>query len=228
MFYCEPAMLNERCDSAFKKRILLKCYDALEAVGYRRYRKAEVDWPLDNGFHGWVGLNNALYTDRFCIEPFVGIHSVSIHKLWYKLEGSKYPGKYGCTATYAIHIGELDGAKDNIAFVFGPQQSESFIDSEVKRLAELYATVGMDYARSIASYAILLPLLQERVPIKGGYPQRVTSCLYLMGRKNEAREFVNIYLPGNEDTFGGFAESFLKTLNGESGTNNPAHWNASL
>jgi hypothetical protein len=216
-------MLNERCDSAFKKRILLKCYDALEVVGYTRYRKAEVDWPLDDGFHGWAGLNTGLYSDRLSINPFVGIHSVPIEKM-HEMKGGKYPSKYRrTTATYAVHIGELDGAKDEIAFVFGPQQSEGFIDSEVKRLATLYATVGMDYARSIASYDVLLPLFEERLDRLGGYPESYASCLYLMGRKAEARAYVERFtcqsLP---DYLIGFAEPFLAMLDDQHGNNSPS------
>jgi hypothetical protein len=209
-------MLNERCDTAFKKRILVKCYNALEAAGFTRYRKTEVDWPFIDGFHGWVGLNNALYSDRFCIEPFVGVHSVCIHKLWYELEGNSYPSRYGRTATYAIHMGELDGVKDEIAFVFGPQQSEGFIDSEVARLAKLYATFGMDYARSIASYDVLLPLFEEELDTLGGYPERYASCLYLMGRKDEARAYVDSFTcPSLPDYFKGFAKPFLAMLDRE-------------
>jgi hypothetical protein len=219
MLYHQSPMLNERCDSAFKKRVLLKCYDALEAVGYSRHRKAEVDWPLAGGFHGWVGLNTGLHKDRLNINPFVGIHSMPIHKLWYRLAGQSYPGRYGRTATYALHMGELDGAKDEPAFAFSPVQSEGFIDSEIERLAALYATVGMDYARSIASYDALLPLFAEMLGRLGGYPEKYACCLYLMGRKAEAQTYIKEFTsPALPDYFEGFAEPFLKMLDTEAET----------
>jgi hypothetical protein len=57
-----------------------------------------------------------------------------------------------------------------------------------------------------------LPLLQERIEMLGAYPERVACCLYLMGRKDEARAFVEDFLPKNRDYFEGFAVPFLKKL----------------
>ena len=208
--------LTEKCDAAFKQSIILKCYDELERVGFTRFRKESVDWPLHNGFHSWVGLNTGLDRDRLCIEPFTGVHVVPLDRLWESIQVGKWPGKYSrSVATYAVHMGELDSAKDEPAFAFTPQQSKGFVDSEVHRLANLYATVGLDFARSLASYESLLPLLIDRVPMLGGYPQRVASCLYLMNRRAEARQFVEEFLSSNRDIFEGFALPFLAKLEAE-------------
>lgn len=204
-----------RCDAQFKKAIRLKCYDAFEAVGFTRFRKEGVDWPLHDGFHAWVGLNTALYPDRVDITPNVGVHVVPIERLG-EIKGGKYPRKYDRrVATYAINIGTLEAAGDERAFAFGPQQSEGFINAECRRLAHIYATAGLDYARSIASYDALLPLLQQNVDSLGGYPESVASCLYLMGRKAEAREFVTSFLKKHRDYFEGFAVPFLTKLEAE-------------
>jgi hypothetical protein len=204
-----------RCDAQFKKAVMLKVYDAFEAAGFTRFRKEDVDWPLHDGFHAWVGLNTALYPDRVDITPNVGVHVVPIHKLC-AIKGGKYPYKYSRgVATYAINIGTLDAVGDERAFAFGPQQSDAFIDAECKRLAHIYATAGLDYARSIASYEALLPLLQQYIDSLGLYPERVASCLYLMGRKAEAREFVVSFLDGHRDYFEGFAAPFLVKLDEE-------------
>ena len=203
------------CNAQFKKTIRLKMYDAFEAAGFTRFRKEGVDWPLHDGFHAWVGLNTALYPDRVDITPNVGVHVVQIEKLC-EFKGGKYPYKYDRrVATYAINIGTLDAVGDERAFAFGPQQSDAFIDAECKRLAHIYATAGLDYARSIASYEALLPLLQEYVDTLGGYPERVASCLHLMGRKREAREFVTDFLARHRDYFEGFAVPFLAKLDEE-------------
>ena len=204
-----------RCDAAFKKAILLKCYDALERHGFTRYRKEAVDWPLHDGFHAWVGVNTGLHPDRVNVNPFVGVHVVPIEKFWTSLTVGRWPAKYDReSATYAIHMGELGEALGHErAFASGPQQSEEFIESECERLARLYATVGLDYARSIASYEALLPLLQRRVNSLGAYPERYASCLYLMGRKAEAREFVEGFLSRSREYFEGFAIPFLEKLN---------------
>jgi hypothetical protein len=201
---------SQRVDAAFEKRILFTLLDAMEAEGFTRYRKQDVDWPIHDGFHCWVGLNTAVQPDRVKVIPLVGLHVVSIMRLYTTLEGRKYDRG---VATYAVNMGELEAAADERAFAFAPQQSQEFITSEAKRLAKLYAGPGREFARSIASYEALLPRLRERVPMLGGYPERVASCLYLMGRKEEVRASVESFLAEEADYFRGFAVPFLKMLN---------------
>lgn len=194
----------ERCDAAYKRIVLLKCYDALEAVGFMRFRKEGVDWPLGNGFHCWVGLNNAVEPAYVSVNPFVGAHVVPIMKMYTSLEGRKYSRR---TATYAVHMGTLSPHEPVFEFT-----RQTDVEAEAARLACLYATVGLSYAQSIASYERLLPLLRERVPMLGAYPERVATCLYLMDRKEEARTFVEDFLETHRDYFEGFAIPFLKRL----------------
>lgn len=199
---------GSRSDSAYKHVVLEKCYGALEAVGFTRYRKGGVDWPLGSNFHCWVGLNAGLRPEYIEINPFVGVHVVSIEKLWTSKKIGKYPGKYDRgVATYAVHMGEL--VPNEPAFRFSWQTD---VEEEAARLARLYVSVGLDYAQLIASYEQLLPLLYDRVPMLGGYPERVAVCLYLMDRKEEAHAFVEGFLKERRDYFEGFAVSFLKLL----------------
>lgn len=200
--------MAERCDADFRRVVRLKCYDALERTGFTRYRKEGVDWPMENGFHCWVGLNTALEQDYVEINPFVGVHVVPVEKLWTTLKIGRYPGKYDRgVATYALHMGAL-ASKERI-FRFTRQTD---ISAEADRLARLYLDVGVPYALSIGTYAQLLPLLRNRVPILGAYPERVASCLYLMGEKEEARDFVDDFLQDHRDYFEGFAVPFMEML----------------
>lgn len=200
--------VDRPCDAGFKQEVLLKCYDALEAVGFTRYRKQDVDWPMEDGFHCWVGLNTGLEKEHLDINPFVGVHVVPIEKIWNGIKIGKYPGKYRrSTATYAVHMGELVPKEPIFRFT-----RETDIAAEADRLARLYADAGLSYALSIGTYERLLPLLQERVPMLGAYPERVASCLYLMGREQDARSFVESFLPNHRDYFEGFADPFLKML----------------
>lgn len=209
-------MLINKCDTLFKNRIVLECCEALEQTGFTRYRKDRVDWPLFNGFHCWVGLNAGIYSDHVFIDPFIGIHVVQIEKMWSGLQVGKYPTKYSRgLATYAVHIGELEGLRNEPAFVFYPHQSGSHLGDEIARLAQICAGCGLSFSKSIASYEALLPLLEARTPQLGGYPQRFVSCLYLMGRKRESREFVESFLPTHRDAFEGFAGPFLAKLDAE-------------
>lgn len=204
------------CDGSFRDQTVDRCINALLSVGFNRFRKKSVNWSIHDGFYCWVGLNQGLYSDRLCIEPFVGIHVEPIARLYAKLDNGKYAIKYDRgVATYAIHMGELGAAKEEPAFAFTPQQSEKFRQAEAERMAQLYLTAGLPFSESIASYEALLPLLRKRVPMLGGYPQRVACCLYLMGRKDEAREFVVEFLLTNREVFEGFAVPFLAMLKNE-------------
>lgn len=194
----------EHYDAEFKRNVLLKCYDALEAVGFTRYRKQDVDWPMEHGFHCWVGLNTGSENEHVDINPFVGVHVVPIMKLYTSLEGRKYSRS---TATYAVHMGELVPKEPIFRFT-----RQTDVAAEADRLARLYADVGLSYAMSIGTYERLLPLLRDRVPMLGAYPERVASCLYLMGRKGEAWSFVEEFLQDHRDYFNGFAVPFLKML----------------
>jgi hypothetical protein len=196
------------CDAVFKQDVVRSCLDALSAVGFKRYRKNDVDSPLANGFHCWVGLNTGLEQDHVDINPFVGVHVVPIEKLWTGLKVGRYPAKYDRgMATYATHMGKL--APKVPAFRFTRETDVAF---EAKRLAELYATKGLEYAASLASYERLLPLLQEKVDTLGAYPERFATCLYLMDRKDDARAFVSDFLKDHRDYFEGFAIPFLELL----------------
>jgi len=203
--------LPQQCDAAFKQAVLLKCYDALAAAGFTRFRKEGVDWPLEGGFHCWVGLNTGLEKEHLDINPFVGVHVVPIEKCWTALKAGKYPGKYSRTvATYALNMGELTPDEPILRFT-----RHTDVDAEVARLARLYSSAGLAYAKSIANYELLLPLLQSRVEMLGAYPERIAACLYLMGRKDEARSFTETFLAQHRDYFEGFAVPFIEMLDRE-------------
>lgn len=200
--------MNERCDATYRRFVRQHCYDALAEAGFIRFRKEGVDWPMEHGFHCWVGLNTAIEPEHISINPFVGVHVVPIEKL-ISIKTGKYPMKYDRrVATYAMHMGEL--APQERVFEF---TRDTDVAAEANRLARLYSDAGLSYALSIGTYERLLPLLRDRVPMLGAYPERVASCLYLMGREEDARSFVESFLNEHQDYFEGFAAPFLKMLN---------------
>lgn len=200
------------CDSQFKQRVLTCCYDSMEDAGFRRTRKHDADWHLNPEFDAWVGLNTALDPQRLEINPFVGVHAPVLERLWMDLSRLRYPGRYGRSATYAKHIGELETAQRERTFIFEAHSTEHAIRAEAQRLARLLRTTGIDYARAIASYDALLPLMYERAPMLGGYPQRICCCLYLMDRPTEARALAGQWASEEPDAFGSFAETFIEYL----------------
>lgn len=204
------------CDREFKQRILLMCYEALENSGFTRFRKYQVDYPIRDGFHCWVGLSAALYPDRIDLIPNVGVHVVPVEKLVCDFEQGPYAVKYDRgIATYAINIGQLDSCGDQRAFAFAPEQSSSFISTECERLARLYLVEGVKYAKSISRFEKLAPLLNERVSSLGGNPERYAACLYLMNRRNEAIDFLKSFPDQYKEYIDGFAAPFLAKLRTE-------------
>lgn len=197
-----------KVDKAFRDEAKALCYDALQSMGFNRYRVEGIDWPLHDGFHAWVGLNEGWDDEYFEISPFVGIHVVQIERLWHSLEKTKY---HRNRTTYAVHLGEL--APNEAAFRFYP---ETDLRSESLRLAALYRDVGLPYAKKIASYDALLPLLNERVDMLGAYPERVCCCLHLMGRDDEARAFVARFGLKEPEYFEQFGDAFIAMLDGPS------------
>lgn len=203
----------EPCDAAYKKDVLLSCYEALADQGFIKFRKENVEWPLENGFHCWVGLNTGLYAEYVEINPFSVVHSVTIERLWTSTKEGKYPGKYDRgIATYGIHLGKI--APEEKAFQFRRNVN---LKVEARRLAELYVRAGLPFSKSIASYDSILPLLKNRVEMLGGNPERFASCLFLMGRAEEAQSFVKDFLSGHEEYFEGFALPFLRMIGGSAG-----------
>jgi len=209
-----------RCDAAFKRDVLFACYDALESIGFTRYRKEDLDWPLHDGFHCWIGLNNGLYPDQFTVNPCVGLHVVQIAKLWRHLNYANDPSIDEKTrqkrrkhrrqsATYAVNLRHLVPGLDFIRFY-----RTTDVAAEAARLAGLYAHQGMDYARSIASYEQLLPRLESRLDMLGAYPEKYAVCLYFMGQISEARAFVESFVRKEPAYFTPFAESFLEMTDG--------------
>jgi hypothetical protein len=202
------------CNAAYKNEILLSCYQALADQGFVRFRKENVDWPFEDGFHCWVGLNAGLYAEYVEIAPFAGVHSVKIEKLWTSIKRGKYLGKYDRgVATYGLHLGQIAPSERVFQFRRGVN-----LRTEATRLAELYFRVGVPFAKSLASNESILSHLRDRVEMLGGNPERFSSCLFLMGYFDEARTFVENFLPDHEEYFEGFAVPFLKMIEEELGS----------
>jgi hypothetical protein len=139
------------------------------------------------------------------------VHCIPIMKLVADLAGERYQlGRY---ATISTHLGELCPKED--AFEFSP---EADIGAESERLAALLRTQGVLFMESHASFRAILPMIEERVPTLGGYPQRMAVILYLMGRREDAIKFVIERQaeyeadPSVRTKFDRFAEPFLKLV----------------
>ncbi len=211
--------MKSKCDAAFKKQILSKCYDALESIGFTRFNKNGVDWPLGEGFNCWVGLNSALHSDRVELVPNIGLHVEPVERMIFETDQSGNFPKYNRkVATYAFNIGTIDSISDEPAFAFSPNQSNSFLESECERLAYLYTNNGLEYVRTLASYDALAPLLKEYVNSLGGNPERYAVCLYLLGLKHESMNFLENFPEQYKSYIQGFAVPFIAKIQSELGT----------
>lgn len=181
-----------------------QCFQSLESVGFIRYRKKWADLPLSDDFHIWVGLNESCDSSSVEINPFVGVHAVAIEKMWKELSGSPYRRS---SATYSKHMGEIVPNEPIFHFDCGTD-----LVSETKRLANLYVSNGIPYAKSISSYEALLPLLKSRIDRLGAYPERFACCLYLLGEKEAAASFVSEFELKEPSYLREFAPSFRRFL----------------
>jgi hypothetical protein len=178
-------MDQPKANAAFARSITLAICDELVAHGFTKFQKDQVDFPLSDGFHCWVGLNRGLYRDSVSYCPNVGIHHTILERFYYELrDHPKYKYNRG-TATYAIPIGGL--IPNYSEPVFYPDVD---IGKEAKRCAQMYVDYGLPYARSISTWDALVPLLKERVPMMGGYPQSVACALFLQEKYEEALAFM--------------------------------------
>jgi hypothetical protein len=169
--------------SKFVRAVEDACETALVNVGFQRLRRGCIVYEIDPDFLGWVGLNRGVHTGFVRINPFVGIHCISVMKLCAEIEGGAY--KKGAIATFAVHLGKLRPKVDVFEF-----HGEGDIAPESRRLAETVVDGGLPFMRAHASYEAILPVLEERVPTLGGYPERVAATLYRMGQVARARDFV--------------------------------------
>jgi len=185
--------------------ILGRCVKALVADGFEKYKKYGVDFSINDDWYCWVGLNTGVYSEKVRLNPFVGVHARSIMKLYAKVSGRKYNRE---VATYSIHLGEIAPTLNVFDFFVGRDD----FDAEASRLARSYIVHGLPYAKSIARYDVILPLLESRIDMLGGYPERVACCLYLMGRMDDARSFTEQFLAAQQDYFADFAVPFLRML----------------
>lgn len=162
------------------------------------------------GFHGWVGLNTALYSDYVEINPFVGIHSIEIERLWTSLKGSIKKTRYDrAVSTYAVHFSAILPQINSFKFY-----SASDITVKAEELAKLYAIDGIEFSKSLSSYEVLRDRLYERVPLLGAYPERYACCLLLLEQKAQASEFVASFVKKNPNYFPNFDQVFGKFIEG--------------
>lgn len=170
-------------DKAFIRDVEDVCETALINVGFKRMRRGTIIWEISPDFWGWVGLNRGIHGDVVRINPFVGVHAVKVMKLCAQFDGTEYiKGEY---ATYAIHLGELLANEPTFEFQDGKDTQ-----GEAERLAQSVGGAGLQYMQSIANYEALLPLLESRMSMLGGFPERYAASLYLSGTHDSARKFV--------------------------------------
>jgi len=168
-------------DKKFLNALEDVCDSELCKVGFNRLRRGSVIWQFDSDFLGWIGLNTGNHGSLVRLNPFVGIHVVEIMELSATLSDRKYVK--GGIATYAIHLGELVPNIPTFEFEVGAD-----LTTEAKRLAQTIFDVGLGYMKSINNYEALTPLLYERMPTLGGYPERYLLSLYCSGKKELANE----------------------------------------
>jgi hypothetical protein len=189
-----------RCDA-----VRAACYRSLARSGFVRYERWSIDWPFDEHFHCWARIN-VRESDRECeVEPMIGIHAARIERGWTALKVGRY------RAVYRRDLATIACSLLPVAGLAGPltiRRHEAGM-ADVEKLVDLYRGVGLDFARGMAAYEALAPMLRERVGSLGGNPERLAFCLHLLDRRDEAIAFVSEFARTRPAYFEGFAEPFI-------------------
>lgn len=203
-------------DKNFAQIVEDQCDHELVDLGFKRPRKGTRYLEITKDFLGWAGLNRGRVEGHLRINPFIGIHCVPIMKLRAELQGKKYQkGRY---ATYAVHLGEISPHSDQFVF-----ESESDIVSEARRLSVTIGNHAVPWMLGHANYGSLLPLIETRFEMLGGYPQSLALGYFLSGTPKKARDLIDsnpqIFYENETDPqsiYNRFTKPFLQTLNDES------------
>lgn len=186
----------------FANNVLSLCVEKFVDAGFTKFKGSNIYMKSKNGFHGWVGLNQGLYSDRFQINPYVGIHCEPIERLISQLRGTQYDR---CIASLSTHMGSLAPQEDIV--VFYPEQQ---LELEVERLVNLYVTYGLPYYKEHQTYESLLPYFLDKAELLGGYPESIAVTYFLMGEYEASKGFVEAFRRKEPDYFETFATAFSK------------------
>ena len=204
-------------DRMFVSSVEKACVIALIEKGFESPRSRTRFIRLDNEFLGWVGLNRGNYSDYLQINPFIGLHCIPIMRLKSELAKEKY--KEGDLASYSIHMGEI--APDVPQFIFNEQTD---LAKEAGRLANEIFIHGVPWMKARANYEALTPMLEAKIEMLGGFPEKYASALYFSGKQETAVQFVqertDLFDPNYEGTYSlheKFGKPFLEMLDGEKG-----------
>jgi hypothetical protein len=174
----------------FIDQVGIACNSALASVGFQIPRRTTRLIPISDDLYGWVGLNRYKAGDAWRINPFIGLHSVSVMRRWFELSTRpKLRYLFGEVATAAVHLGEL--APDIDGFCFEQAQP---LDDEARRLADAVVKHGLPWMHEHASLEALLVLFKEREEMLGGYPERIAVALFLLGRYADLAEYLDVRL----------------------------------
>jgi hypothetical protein len=170
-------------DRVFLKSVEDSCDKALCALGAKRPRSGTRFFEINKDVLCWVGLNQGNHDDFVRINPFVGVHNISLMRLESENDGVKY--KKGDYATISVHLGELCPDIEEFKFYEG-----SSIEDEAERLAQVVYKYGIEFAKRYSTIEELIPELKSKISELGGYPERYVIALYLSNNIDEAKQFI--------------------------------------
>ena len=196
----------------FRRRVLDACEAALMRRGFRRVRMHSLVLDIDADFQGWIGLCDGIYNDNVRITPAVGIHCIPLMRISHALKGRPYRISDIATFAYPRSIVEA-GVKP---FVF---MSEEELVPEAERLASAIERCT-PFMRDFANYEAIASISKSWSGMLGGYPEQAAVALYLMGRADEAKAWLDIQMHrfrlGERSTceaFENFAAKLLHLIN---------------
>ena len=171
-------------DAAQGEDVMQACVTAMERVGFeKKSRAATFLTPLGAEVFGWAShMVNHGQDGAVEITPKVGVRHEELHKLVDRLSGSP---RNGGVATISVVLGYL--MPQNSANVVWRFDRDTPTESQANDLAAAVIEFGRPYMLAHLSLEAIIDTLRSDTWYG---PKRIPAALVLLGRDDEAREYL--------------------------------------
>jgi len=166
----------------FRREVLRLAEERLRQIGFTAQRGAGATMLLQDGWYGWIGLNNALHPDVISILTVTGIRCEAVEQLVQTL-GPPLPAHRGPSLAKPLYV--LVPKREEPAWSFTEIDNELLEDMINKVI-----TYGVPFMKSLASLEALLSAFERGISPLPDVTTRLPGVLYLLGRRAEAESYI--------------------------------------
>jgi hypothetical protein len=178
----------------------------LTSLGYRKRRGNIYTFDLTEETIGWVGLNTVTHRGGGLMEinPVIGVRNQHLEKTLADIEGKKFDSYI--PPTVCIHLGYLMPQNQYLPWYYEPGADDVATAQQMAASIEEYGKPFM-LANSTLE-ALIETMANPRYVYEHQVTYRMPVALYLLGRTDEAREFLQSHLRELGDATHMYAEQY--------------------